>query len=367
MPACARKEIVREGEVGIYHCVSRCVRRAFLCGRDPMSGQSFEHRRGWVQDRLELLAANWGVDVCGFAVMGNHLHVMLRTRPDVVARWSDEEVARRWWQVFPRRRNKNGSPAEPEEHELRMLMADLKVAEERRRRMASVSWFMRCLCEYIARRANKEDRCSGRFWEGRFKCQALLDENAVLACSVYVDLNPIRAGLCTTPEQSEYTSAYQQIHARNARRRKGKTPKAPQRSKRRKRLSRRDDDAWLCPISATSSKGGRAKTAVEKPEASPPRRASWHGFLSLRLNDYLRLLDWTGRQVRRDKRGSIPKDLAPILDRVGVNGEVWVESVAQFGRWFRRAVGSADRVSEAATTAGRHWFHGLTHSRTAFG
>jgi hypothetical protein len=70
---------------------------------------------------------------------------------------------------------------------------------------------MRCLCEPIVRRANKDDNCSGRFGVSRFKSQKLLDEAAVLACSVYVDLNPIRAGLAKTPESSHHTPAHERI------------------------------------------------------------------------------------------------------------------------------------------------------------
>ena len=379
MPAYARKEIVREGEVGIYHCVARCVRRAFLCGDDPLTGKSFEHRRGWVQERLELLAANFACDVCGFSAMANHLHVVLRTRPDVAEALTDEEVALRWWRIFPKRRNEDGTPAEPEEHELRMLVADPQVAAERRKRLASVSWFMRCLCEKIARRANKEDQCTGRFWEGRFKCQALLDESAVLACSIYVDLNPVRAGICETPEQSEFTSGYERIHARQARRRRGKPDarrrgaKANTRRSRRKRRFDPQGDAWLCPISAdagsTAAKGkGKKKgAAVLQPAGTPPRRASWHGFLSMKLDDYLRLLDWTGRQLRGDKPGSIPKDLAPILDRLSVDADMWISSVKHFGRWFHRAAGRVEHLMQAAAAAGKRWFQGLAHSRAAFG
>ena len=99
---------------------------------------------------------------------------------------------------------------------------------------------------------------------------------------------------------------------------------------------------------------------------SPPRRASNLGFLPVSLADYLRLLDWTGRQIRHDKRSAIPADLAPILERLHVAGDVWVEQVKHFGRWFRRAVGRASTLSEAAAQRGRRWLHGISHSRAAF-
>ncbi len=142
-----RRDLIEEPEVGIYHCVQRAVRRAFLCGQDAVTGQNFDHRKAWIQQRLEFLA---------------------------------------------------GQPEEPTAADLQMLTADEERVAERRRRLSSLSWFMRCLAEPIARQANREDGCTGRFWERRYKCQRLLDEAAVLACSVYVDLNPIRAGVATT-------------------------------------------------------------------------------------------------------------------------------------------------------------------------
>ena len=145
MPSYARREIVADGEVGIYHCVNRCVRRAWLCGKDPVSGKSYNHRKDWIQDRLEELAGIFAVDILGFAVMANHVHVVVRTRPDVVATWSADEVGGRWWRLFPKRRDENKRPADPLPHELHMLTADEKALSERRGRLSSLSWFMRCL------------------------------------------------------------------------------------------------------------------------------------------------------------------------------------------------------------------------------
>ena len=376
MPAYARKEIVRDDEVGIYHCVARCVRRAFLCGEDPVSGRDFGHRKEWIRARLEELAGIFGIEVCGYAVMSNHLHVVVRTRPDVAAGWSKDEVARRWWRLFPRRRDKNGLPAEPRRHELAMLVAEPEAADERRRRLGSLSWFMRCLCEPIARRANKEDECTGRFWEGRFKSQALLDEAAVLACNIYVDLNPVRAAVCETPEQARFTSAHDRIRSRQAKRREARRRGRSGSRQRTRTASERD--GWLCPIetkslssvgnNTTSRSGSRRGTSkTSRPQLPPERRATHEGFLSMSLDDYLRLMDWTGRQIRSGKRGAIPVHLAPLLERLQVDAGSWTESVRHFGRWFHRAVGRAGHLAEEASRGGKQWLQGLARCRQAFG
>jgi len=88
-----RSILVTPGSPGTFHCVSRCVRRAFLCGEDRRTGRSFEYRRQWVEDRIHELAGIFGVSEWGYAVLSNHLHVVVHTLPEVVASWSADEVA----------------------------------------------------------------------------------------------------------------------------------------------------------------------------------------------------------------------------------------------------------------------------------
>ncbi|MCC5842568.1 MAG: hypothetical protein JJT96_20795, partial [Opitutales bacterium] len=161
----ARKFVYRPGEAGVFHCINRCVRRAFLCGWDDYSGKSFEHRREWVRERVKELCGIFALDVCAYAVMSNHVHLVVRTRPDVVSGWSDEEVARRWLRLCPGRRDQVGATVE--EDRVALLAKDADKVKVCRERLGNLSWFMRGLSEVIARRANEEDRCKGRFWEGR--------------------------------------------------------------------------------------------------------------------------------------------------------------------------------------------------------
>ena len=254
---------------------------------------------------------------------------------------------------------------------------------------------MRCLNEPIARAANREDQCKGRFWEGRFKSQALLDEAAILACSVYVDLNPIRAGVADTPEASEFTSAFDRIRSlQTVVADSAKTgasvldESAPGESA--VRIATREEerpDAWLCeltlqegpsaePVAIEAADQVASPVVAPKDNESQPRsggsrpelgaRASNQGYLPIEIEKYLSLLDWTGRELRSDKRGTIPGQLSPILERLGVSSVGWVETVRHFGRWFKRAVGRHDSLTAIALRSGRRWFQGQRAARVAF-
>jgi hypothetical protein len=202
-----RAQLAPPGAPGTYHCVQRCVRRAFLCGIDRTTGQSFEHRKAWLEERLGHVAECFAVALHAYAIMSNHLHVVVQLDPAWANAWCDADVAARWVRLFP--------PREDTVEAQRAKRAWLEAQPERmavlRQRLGSLSWLMKCLAEPIARRANAEDACKGRFWEGRFKAQRLCDERALLAAMVYVDLNPIRAGLATDLTRSHHTSVQQRL------------------------------------------------------------------------------------------------------------------------------------------------------------
>jgi len=348
-----RRDVLADGEIQVVHCVNRCVRRAFLCGKDDVTGKNYDHRRELIRKRLEFLSGIMGIEVLGYAVMSNHFHTILRSRHDVVATWSDDQVALKWWMLCPGRKNKDGTPAEPTEFELKSIRNDKKGLKEKRRRLSSISWFMRFLSEKIAKEANKQDECTGRFWEGRFKAQVLLDDAAILACMQYVDLNPIRASIAKTLESSDFTSAQDRIVDLKAA--EDVTTVEAQDN----RIEHGPRAGWLVPVALEPMRQAvRAK--------STERRASNKGFLSMGLADYLSLLDWTARQIRTDKRGSMPAHLEPIFERLGISTELWVECVMNFRKWFRSSVGRPKSMSTAAESRGHNRAISINSSRRVF-
>ena len=320
-----RSKYVEEGKEGIYHCFSRCVRRAFLYGYDTRTGRDFSHRKAWLVNRLRRLAGIFAVEVCAYAVMENHYHTILRTRPDIVDGWSDEEVARRWLTLFPRNKCLKGRRKLTIEEQIRALVNYPEYIATLRQRLSSLSWFMGRLNEYMARAANKEDGVKGRFWESRFECQALLDEAAIASCMVYVDLNPVRAGRAATPEESDFTSIQGRIRAWG---RKSE-----------------NTDSWLCPI---ESEGGR------------------RGILPMTVSEYIDLVDKSGRMIRLDKRGAIDAGLRPILVRIGVNPQAWTATISDFGDKFSLVAGLASNLRKYANQLGRRWFKGVGAAQIAF-
>ncbi|MES9864936.1 MAG: transposase [Candidatus Thiodiazotropha sp. LLP2] len=303
MPKPRKVQILLE-ETPYYHCVSRCVRRAFLCGVDSLTGKSYEHRRQWIVDRIMLLTDIFAIDTCAYTVMHNHYHVILHVDVERAAEWSELAVIERWERLFSlpviiQRYLAKETLSQAERDSVSELITKW------RRRLHSISWFMRCLNEPIARKANQEDECTGRYWEGRYKSQALLDEKALAACMAYVDLNPVRAGIADTPEQSEHTS----IKART------------------RKLKQNPDDS------------GEPETPSGLfPFIGDPRQDMPKG-LPFRLKDYLELVDWTGRAILENKRGFIAENQPSILERLQIDTKHWLYMTQNFESRFKGLVG----------------------------
>jgi len=329
----ARKTQISITDTPYYHCMGRCVRRAFLCGEDSHTGKDYSHRKIWITDKLQELARVYAIDVCAYAIMSNHYHLVLKINNEKAKLLSEDEVIERWMSLF------NGNVLMQ-----RYLKGDCKTQaeldkvqetiEEWRARLCDISWFMRCLNESIARQANAEDKCTGRFWEGRFKSQALLNEQAVLSCMIYVDLNPIRATLSENLEDSDFTSIQQRITAYSNRETKGKN-----------RIKNKSKPVKL----AGFTNGSNVRKGIP-----------------YSLKDYFELADWTGRAGRDDKSGYIPDKEPKIISKLGIDVDIWLDTVKEYGKSYHAFVGSEKQLKEVCEATGKKWLAGIRSSRILY-
>ena len=326
----ARATLVSLDDTPYYHCVGRCVRRAFLCGIDTATGHSYEHRRGWIEQRLKLLAEVFAIELCAYALMGNHYHLVVKLNPAASHSWSDTDILERWTQLFAgpavAQKALRGHRLNPSES-----MQVKHLTELWRERLGDLSWFMRCLNEFIARKANAEDQCTGHFWEGRFKSQALLDDTAVITAMAYVDLNPVRAGIAESIPESDYTSA----QAR-----------------------------WRSITDVQT-----AKTTPQTPRLLPfmaAERTACPEHLPFNLQDYLALLGDTGCAIVAGKGGFIASSEPTLLTRLGVAPNEWLATVTQLQQRYDLAVGAPHRLRHLARRWGTRWIRGLGQARRLY-
>jgi REP element-mobilizing transposase RayT len=339
----ARSQLVDVSVTRYYHCISRCVRRAFLCG------EGFEHRKQWIEDRLETLSQCFAVSVCGFSVMDNHLHVLVRLDVGELSSWSAEEVIRRWIMAYPPKTAK-GEAIEISQAWIDQHAKDDQRVEVLRERLANLGWFMKALKEPLARMANKEDRCKGTFWESRYKSIAILDEEALLTTCAYIDLNPVAAGIAAAPESSRHTSVRQRVrHVKG----KGKLQALKAAESGSVAGSRAagnvEEDLWLCPVEDRRRQGAAREGMLE-------------GFS---LGSYLLLVDYTSRLCRQGK-ARVSGEVASILDRLGTSPDAWAQRIGQlfskrrlFGSYF---TSDRDRLRELARERGVHHLDNLASS-----
>jgi len=332
--AIARAHLVDVSLTRWYHCVTRCVRRAFLLGEGEFD------RKEWIDRRLQELAEIYAVSVGGFSVMDNHLHVLLRLDPEVAQGWSDEEVVRRWGRLFPPR-DKSRQPLAVSKVWVQWQLQDAKWVATARQRLQSLSWFMKCLKEPLSRLANRQDQTRGAFFEGRFKSVAILDEESLLATCAYIDLNPVAAGIVKVPEASPHTSIKTRVEHVKAQKRTRDLQDAKRGSVAGSVASSGlEESLWLCPIE-------------DRRTLDSSREGMLGGFS---LGSYLLLVDYTGRLFREGK-AVISAEVSGILQRLGSSAESWwsrLEKLSQgrlLGRFF---AATRDRLREVATRLGVH-------------
>jgi hypothetical protein len=255
------------------------VRRSWLCGLDKHTRKRFERRKPWVEKRILELGDIFACGIYSWAVMSNHLHLVVHMSPSTANKWTADEVASLWVRLYPAQN--------PElcAQKIAAILENSALIAEYRARLTNLSWLMKSLSEPIARKANAEDKVTGRFWEGRFKCQALLSERSILAAMAYVDLNPARANIASGISTSRYTS----IKAKNQQLRK-----APERA-----------NQPLMPLIGVKS----------------------FNMPNLTEGDYIELVDFNGREWHAGKRGRIAASEPKALTKLGLDKDHWTTRV----------------------------------------
>jgi REP element-mobilizing transposase RayT len=330
-----RKLLVDPLLTPLYHCISRCVRHALLCG------PGHEHRKDWIEGRLQELVAIFAIDVCGYSVLDNHLHVVVRLDPDRVKSLSNRELSERWARLYPPR-DAEGNAMPVTEDWLSSKANDAAWIEKIRPRLASLSWFMKCLKEPLARQANREEQVTGAFWAARFRSVAILDEESLLATCAYVDLNPLAAGIAATPEESAYTSIHARVqHYRDH----GALAELLADRTQAECTGALEQSHWLCPMNDQRRHGSLRAGLVE-------------GFS---LRSYLLLVDWTSRLYREGK-ARMHREVAGILERLGTSMDRWqrrLQRMLSGRKLVGTALGRLESLQRYAAARGQRWVNNL--------
>jgi hypothetical protein len=329
----ARESLIDLDATPYYHCINRCIRRSYLCGDDKYSGNNFDHRRTWLVDRIKFLSTVFSIDIAAYAIMSNHYHLVLKVNREEALSLSNDDVIERWYQLYHGcilvDRYRSG-----EKLNAAYMFRINEIVNEWRIRLYDISWFMRSLNEFIARKANKEDNCTGKFWEGRFKSQALLDESAILSCMMYVDLNPIRAKMVDSLIGSDFTSIQERIKQYQSFKKQDKSKNS--KSNKKPEFTVLQQPKLLLEFGCSMDKN----------------------TIPFTLFDYLELADFSSRLIVPNKRGSVLKTTPKILAVLNIEVDSWLNTIQHFRRHYANFAGSKSSLMKCAHSHNHSWYKG---------
>jgi hypothetical protein len=315
----ARSEIIIPNQVGTFHVISRCVRRQLLLEKG--------HRKTWLCNGLAGWLGHMGIDLLAYAIMGNHVHLVLRVRPDIVKTWNNHDLARHALAVLPVRSGPGLEPLTVTPAVVERYAGNAKWLAQQRTRLSSPSWLLRLIKQGVSRRANTQDGCTGHFWEKRFTSVSLLDAAAVLACMVYVDLNPFRAAMVKDPLKAIYTSI-------------------------RHRVVRADGAGRSDHNADDHALGGRL---AAMPQCAPAN--SWSGEFpgwGISEQDYVNLVRETALSANRNARGAVENAFA-LVNQMGIEPTDWLSSMSEGGSMSGTVIGGPEARRRWCDQTGQRW------------
>jgi REP element-mobilizing transposase RayT len=319
-----RSWVAPDGTRGTFHIISRCARRHWLLHGDHA------HRKAWICALMAELLDVFQIDLHAWAVLANHVHFILRPRPDRVAALSAERLTRLAMQAMPARTGIANEVLPATESVVRRYSRNAAWVEEHRKRLGSISWLMKLFKQRISYRANAEDRCRGHFWESRFLSVPLLEMGAIVACMAYVDANPFRAGVAERPEQADWTSLWTRCQADLLAAHRATDEVSP----------------WEDPLLAQAALA-RHLTPLDQIRPVDPHT----GKLPRCALDLPAYLDLVHHACGVDRKQAADARIR----RWGIDPDTWQAAMADPGRFQSAAVGGADARKAYAQACGRKW------------
>jgi len=392
-----RGSLINPKEVTIVHAVAKTARNLFLLGEDFATSTRNSHRKVWIVDILEFQSSLMAIDLLDFCVMDNHIHQVLRSRPDVVKKWSNREVARRWLTLCPKSKKRQKVddkvqyvPIPPKDEQIDTLAKNKKRIKKIREQLSSISWWMRLCCQKVAQRANREDGGSkGPFWKGRFHATVIEDLDYLLGCCLYVDLNAVQAAIAQGIEDYDFTSAkirLDMIRSKQKAKEDEQAPAAnqpqsenetvpiespPKESVSQAQENTEDKDRKKkTPMSISNLSKGEFMSLVKLETASnDPQlhkdgyRCSDKGFLDYTVEEYLEALRWCIKNKLFRAGATIPEDVPECLKKHSLGPELVLQQARKFGEMYRYRAGckpdpdaqrdsSDDKASESGRASG---------------